>query len=133
MRHRPTRNGNGKNPADRYLGGSLPLFGSDVLSYRLAKMPAIINEKSKVRPKSANRSNDDDHPEGDDGVDVGDEQSTNQYEDHYEHALPVFGVTGLSHEPANGNGKTTDSATDSAEGQLEDDHDLGHSLPLFGL
>jgi hypothetical protein len=89
-----------------------------------------------ARPKSANRSNGDDHPKGDDGVGAGDEQSTNQYEDDYEHALPVFGGTGLSHEPAHGNGKTTDSATDSAEGQLEDDHGpggLGHSLPLFGL
>ena len=115
-------NGNGKKPADRYLGHSLPLFGSDVLSYRLTKKP------TSIQPKSSGRSNGDDHPNGDhdDGVGVGDEQSI----DHYEHALPLFGVTGLSHEPANG--KTSDSVAELTEGPRENDPDLGHSLPLFG-
>jgi RND superfamily putative drug exporter len=111
-------NGTGKKPADHYLGHSLPLFGSDVLSYRLAKMPTSV---------STGRSNGGDHPNGDDGGGIGDEQSI----DHYEHALPVFGRTGLSHEPTNGNGKTTDSVTDPTEGQLENDPDFGQSLPLF--
>jgi len=111
-------NGNGNKPADRYLGHSLPLFGSDVLSYRLTKMP------TNVLAKSTARSNGDDHSNGNGH----DEQSI----DHYEHALPVFGRPGLSHEPTSGNGKTTGSVTERTEGQLEDDPDLGQSLPLFG-
>ena len=64
-------NGNGKEkPADHYLGHSLPLFGSDVLSYRLTKTP------TSVHPKSAGRSNGDDHPNGDDGGGVGELSSS---------------------------------------------------------
>ncbi len=68
-------NGNGKKPADHYLGHSLPLFGSDVLSYRLTKKPTIVHGKSAVHPKSTGRSNGDDHPNGDEGS-VSSSQST---------------------------------------------------------
>ena len=115
-------NGNGKKPADHYLGHSLPLFGSDVLSYRLTKKP------TNIHGKTTGPSNGDVHPGGDDGGGVGDDQSI----DHYEHALPLFGRTGLSHEPADGNGKTTHNVAELTEVQLEDDPDLGQSLPLFG-
>ena len=104
----------GTKSADRYPGHALPLFGANVLSYRLA----IPNNG---HAKSTGLTN------GDNGNGNG---NGNGSIDHYEHALPLFGSTGLSHEPTNGD--TTDSVTDRTEGEQEDDSDVTHPLPLFG-
>jgi RND superfamily putative drug exporter len=106
--------GNGNKPAARAVGHALPLFGSNVLSYRLSNMPNNVHGKSTV------------HTNGDDHNNDNGKQSI----DHYEHALPLFGPTDLSHEPTNG--KTTDSATDRTEGEQDNESDLSHPLPLFG-